>query len=241
MIPGSATPNAQVGVGAKQRTIRNAFRHDFDVGFEGDAGVFRFAFHYKDAKGIDRIQVGETQDFAECSTSPFLNTEELLVGTNDGKQFQPTLDYALRSDPVSSPLEWQLAYLSTTFVVDPTDHYVAPWGTTIGSRTVGGVSVPAFTGFHPLAPLVLPQGGADQVIEWYSCPNSEGYWGDYFGLTQMWNPVGFDLAPVGFWQNVAAFTDSRPAPELECTNETSVLGSPQHLSSNAWVSTDFVP
>jgi hypothetical protein len=142
MVSGSQLPNTDIG--SPPKPIKNAFRHDFLVGFDGADLVYRF------------------------TTKP----------------------------------------------------YVAPWGTTIGRRTVGGAVVPAFTAFHNLTPYAVSPSGTN-VVEWYACRRTDGYWGDYFGLTQMWNPFGFELIPG--------------APE------TDVLGAPQHINSNAWVSVDLVP
>jgi hypothetical protein len=139
-----------------------------------------------------------------------------------------------------------MGHLSTTFVVDPDDKFVGPWGVTIADRTVGTAQVPAFTLLWPLVPFEFTEQG--QRLTWYACPRSDGYWGDYFGVTQLWNPfVVNPLNPfaIGGWENVAGFTDSRPATGpagggVPCYWETDALGTPQHISSSTWLSADLV-
>ncbi|MCL4756616.1 MAG: hypothetical protein KJ015_41080, partial [Myxococcales bacterium] len=237
--------HVNIGTGATTHLIKNAFRHDFAVGSNtnGTDSAYRFAFQYTDGAGNDRIQVAEIDStFAACEQNPFLSTESLIsLAPNPGRQFQPALDFNLRAEP-PGPFGWTFAHLSTAFVTDPTDKYVAPWGVTISDRTVGTQSLPAFAFYWPLAPLV------NGSINWYACPESNGYWGDYFGITQLHNPFIIDPfggGAVGAWQNVAGFTDSRPASgraggPVPCYWETPVLGQPQSVSGSAWVSADLV-
>jgi hypothetical protein len=250
MIKRNLNPSTVIGLGSTERLIKNAYRHDFDLGFDHAGNfVYRAAFHYLDAQEQDRIQVVETKDYLECKQSPWLSTESLLFGdANVGKQFQPALSYNPRIKPVSAVFEWQLVHLSTTFSVDLAEKYVAPWGATIWTRTAGGLVVPSFTWLTPLVPPSLTDQGAK--LSWYSCLRDDGYWGDYFGVTQIWNPLvvippPFGSGVPGAFQNVAGFSDSRPATPpgslVDCAWETAALGAPQHIASTSWLSADLVP
>ena len=61
---------------------------------------------------------------------------------------------------------------------------------------------------------------------WYACPRTGGgYWGDYFGVTQVQDTTG------AAW-SVSAFSDSRPAPA--CEAQTTYLARPLHVASSRW-------
>lgn len=59
---------------------------------------------------------------------------------------------------------------------------------------------------------------------YYTCPlGTTGYWGDYFGVTQILAGGGPD------WHALATFTDSRPAPP--CTTSGTMIGMPMQIAS----------
>ncbi len=193
--------------------MRNAHPYDFDFGLDdaatvGGVGteVMRIAFEQTDPENTTRhlIQVAQYPlNLSACSTSATTGPSSISTTFGElGTQFMPSLNYAKRGvEPY-----WSLVYLTTAQVKDEFDQYIYP----AGGRVVrnSNSQFPREIGFTPLAPT-----------DWYACLDG-GYWGDYFGVTQV-----RDLN--GSWWNVSAFTSSRPAPPC-------VGPGPQHVAASRW-------
>jgi hypothetical protein len=127
-----------------------------------------------------------------------------------GQQFEPSFSYENRD---GLPW-WQLVYLSTEGVPDPTQPYVHPVGVRPLALPLNNGPLYLFTFETNLAPL-----------NWFACTRTDDYWGDYFGVTQV-----KDTNMI--WSSVAGFSDSTPAPK--CQAQTSYLSRPLHVSSSRW-------
>jgi len=196
-------------------TLRNAHPYDFDIGLDETVlttkglEVVRVAFEQTDDNDPTRhlVQVAQYDlGLSSCSTSATTGpSSDSTTWIEVGTQFMPSLNFANRG---GEPY-WSLAYLTTANVKDPKDQYIYPASERI--TKVPQSSNPRMVSFTALAPP-----------DWYACTDSAGYWGDYFGSTQIRDGQGF-------WWNVSAFTSSRPAPP--CTGGG---GSPQHVVASRW-------
>ena len=196
-VPQIHSTDVQIGSG---QLIRNAHSYDIAAGLnERGVPAVRIAAQVmrEDKRvGLRVVEWTETGCVAPAGWS--------TLGES-GKQFQPAMSYQDR-DGVR---RWWLAFLSTRGVPDVTDNYVHPeafevsWsdGAVMGNR-------------HVLAPT-----------DWYACPENDGYWGDYFGLTQARD---YD----GTWWAVAAFSSSSRSPQ--CGPPSDYIAQPLHVAASRW-------
>lgn len=239
------------------QSITDAFRHSFDIGVDGSgtAIVDRFAYLYHPLADPTqfKLQVGELNaGTGLCTTPPGWSTEVLEAVSQDptvGEQIWPTLNWTDRSTPSdfatyadnAPSLEWQVGYLSNHRVVDNTKSYVSPWASTVGTQ----FGVPLLTDNLNLV-FGKPNG---LVTDSFPCPHDNGYWGDYFGLTQFPGlvPASFPLpnAGVPLWLNAASFTFSahRPANAGDVCSvyQRQKLGAPMDIDAFTWPSIDPFP
>ena len=221
-------------------SLRGAFRHSFDVGEDQDSYlVYRFAYLYVQAATSQlRVQVAQLDANGKCSVPSGWSTESIDY-TPGSQEFWPAIDWTERSaQPLaggsSVGLEWQLGYLSNRYVVDQDKRYVSPFGSTLG--TLFGQK--ALTSSIYLAPE--QDGVIGPPSDSYLCARSEGYWGDYFGLTQFVGSGGLFGLPGGpYWLNAATFTFSahRTADaEPVCSVDGRALGLPMSVYGFTWPS-----
>ena len=178
----SATINVVIG----GRSIRNAYRYAFDVGFTNKSRdpAIRVAYEFETLgkRHIQALEISSDQP-NQCGIIP--GWETVSSGQFGEQQFQASLNYQFRGASAGGPLNPGMVAgvhpqrrCATT-----TDTYLrfglAPMNDISTLSPVplpGGLPVPELFPVFPITP-----------DDYYACVRNSGYWGDYFGITQF-NP-----------------------------------------------------
>lgn len=126
----------------------------------------------------------------------------------------PSLSFRVRSVTATGAPDpqWWVVYYTDEHSPDPTQPFIEPQAERM---FLGETCMPAC---HPLFQFET----ALAPPNWYACPESDHYWGDYFDVTQVRDSSGN-------WWAVSAFTSSVGAPP--CTTATSYI---QHVAASKW-------
>jgi hypothetical protein len=180
------------------KTLKNG--HSFHVAAgrgENGAAQLRFALQVARPTGGVAIQLAVVEGDS-CLAPRAWST----LG-DDGVQFQPTVSFANRGGTPN----WWVSYLTTAGVVDPAQDQVrVETARAVMDGDAFGLAYRTY-----LTPT-----------DWRVCTNDTGFWGDYFGATQIRDTAGA-------WWGVAAFSDSRGGP---CKNGG--FGGPLHVAAQRW-------
>lgn len=206
-------PNINLVMGG--HTFRNAFRFDVGVGKTNITreGALRVAYEVtqpvNQTRQIRVLELSADQPFPTlCAQVIGWQTDVLELAFH---HFQASVSWQLRgaaAGGASNP-EWWLGYITNAGVDDPNDKYAR-------FSMVPMNMAPT--------PILFPQGSYTPT-DYYACPRSNGYWGDYFGIAQL-NTAG--SSTLTGWRTVMTFSDSRPAPPCEANT---VVGKPMQVAS----------
>jgi hypothetical protein len=210
-------------MGAPGQLFRNAFRYDFGVGLTSQSrdGALRVAYEVEPLQSR-HIRVAElSADIATPSQCAQVIGWQTDIASPSSTHFQASVSYQFRGQAAGgfqNP-EWWLGYLTNDGVIDPSDNYVR-----VSMVRINVLANPP----APLVPILWPP-DVHTPSDFYACPRSTGYWGDYFGIAQL-NPAG--SSTVTGWRTVMTVPDSRPAPP--CEANTNVVGKPVPVLPSAF-------
>lgn len=217
MVAGSGI---NVSIGTTSATpIRNAFRYSFGFGYTNLSQVpaLRVAYEHNDVLGNRQIQVVElSADYptpAICGAPPGWNTAFPAGGIPNLSQrnFMSAISYKNKGIINQTEMEWQLGYMygSGPGLADPTKQYA-------------GIALHGLLQTASSAQMLWRYSAPLTPSDYFTCPSAAtGYWGDYFGVAQIWDG--------STWRALATFTDSRPAPPCQPTGPS--IGMPMQVAS----------
>lgn len=199
--------------------IRNAFRYSGAWGYTNitQNSAFRFAYEYNDPTGNRQTQVVEVfgDSTPGCNAPPGWNSSFSSGAAVTSRNFMTAMSYQNKGvNPAPTDMEWYMGFMygNSPDFVDPTLQYAGFSLKGLYEEADSGAKV-LMSGTRPLTPN-----------NYYTCPlGTTGYWGDYFGVTQILAGGGPD------WHALATFTDSRPAPP--CTTSGTMIGMPMQIAS----------